>query len=134
MENTFNLSKLCNGNMTTNQQKEYLCKYFIPLTSGDHAQLNNDNYKVVDDAVIKKTYFNRMPKCLKDYYFKELTTIRDITYELNKPLLFDNKLNLCPQMPHEYMEYHMFSDEIKAKVEMMWDYVMEVWCGNDDTV
>ena len=111
----------------------YISKYFIPLSSGMHAFFNNGKYELIDHNTIKKTYFDRMPKQLSDYYFKQNTDIRTIEYEFGKPTLHDDKLNLCPKLKHEHQPYESFSDEIKSKVQIMLGYVKEVLCSGEET-
>ena len=85
MEN-FNLDKV--KNLSQVDAKTYITKYFIPLTDGNHAMLEDGVYVVHDDTEIKKTYFNRMSKELQNYYFKEFTQIKKVVYALNKPQFF----------------------------------------------
>jgi hypothetical protein len=56
----------------------YVSKYFIPLSNGMHAFYNDGKYEIIDHNTILKTYFDRMPKTLKDYYFKQNIDIRTI--------------------------------------------------------
>src|ERR1700722_9482709 len=65
--------------------KQYVDKYFVPLTYGNHALCVNGKYEVYDDAVVKKTYFKRMSSEVNKYYFLEKTYLRTITYDIFKP-------------------------------------------------
>ena len=49
------------------EAKQYVDKYLIPLTDGSHAELFDGEYQIIDDAVIKKTYFKRMSVELNIY-------------------------------------------------------------------
>ena len=60
------------------EAKQYLDKYLIPLTDGNHAQLINGKYEIKLDSVIKRTYFQRMSKELINYYFKEKTDLKNV--------------------------------------------------------
>ena len=80
----------------------------------------------------KNTYFNRMPKELTTFYFKEYNELRSIVYELNKPLMFENKINLCPRMKHEYKEFSSFSEKIQKKVNIILSYIKEILCSKND--
>ena len=130
MEN-FNLKELKSDDLTQKQKITYLCKYFIPLTTGDHAFYEDGKYTIVKHEIITKTWLNRIPAALKQYYTKDLDTIRRVAYELNKPLLFGDKLNLCPPMLHKPKKYDLFSDDVKSKVDMMLQYINDVWCYDD---
>ena len=108
MTTAFNLENL--HTMLYDSAKTYITKYFIPLTDGTHAVLLQDNtYKILDQATVKKAYFSRMDPRLSKFYFKEYLTIRSIVYELGKPTLYDNKLNLCQPFKHIPKAYDSFS-------------------------
>jgi len=128
MNNNFNLENA--QNMGLNEAKEYIIKYFIPLTDGNIAQLINGEYEVKESAIIKSTYFARLSKEINDYFFKQYPKIRSIVYQLNKEVLFDDKLNLCPQMKFKYSEYKLFSDDIKKNVDIVLNYIFEIWCSS----
>jgi len=83
----FNLKNF--ENLTKNEAKEYITKYFFPLSNGTHAFFSADTgvYQILDDATIKRTYFKRMDKYLSTYYFEEFKDVRTIVYEINKPAL-----------------------------------------------
>ena len=126
---------------TPKQIMKYISKYFIPLTDGNHIVFVNGKYTIYDQATVKKTYFDRMP-VLKDgdgndvfnpskWYFTKYSSLRTITYELNKPVLHDDKINLCPKMKHTYQPFKDFSDEIKAKVSIMQNYILEVLASSN---
>ena len=107
--------------------KIYIDKYFIPLTDGRHAQLNeNGEYTIKEEAILKSTYFNRIPKNLTQYYFKETFDLKTITYEINKPVIQGKKLNMCPRFMHEYREYSSFSQNVRTKVDFIIKYTFEV--------
>ena len=116
-------------NLGLPQAKEYITKYFVPLTDGNHAMLLNGEFVIKDDTVIKKTYFSRLSKEINHYYFKEYAKIRTIVYKLNKDIFFDDKLNLCPQMKHKYVEYKTFDTTVKSKVDMLLNLIFEIWCN-----
>jgi hypothetical protein len=86
---------------------------------------NNDTYEIFSQTDIKNTYFNRMPKKLTTFYFKEYNELRSIVYELNKPMMYDNKINLCPRMKHEYKEFSTFSEKIQKRVNIILSYIKD---------
>ena len=111
----------------------YISKYFIPLSNGCHAFYNDGKYDIVNHETILKTYFDRMPKTLKDYYFKQNIDVRTIEYEFGKPEHHDDKLNLCPKIKHSTQPYNNFSTDVKEKVDIMLSYVKEVLCTGDQS-
>ena len=67
---------LCHANqLSVSDAKEYIKQYFYPLSSGLHIQVDYEDekpiYEIKEDKVIKSVYFNRLPKVIYDFYFKE---------------------------------------------------------------
>jgi hypothetical protein len=119
-------------NLTPNIEdaKRYIDQYFVPLSDGTTAFYNNGKYEIYDTSVIKSTYFKRMSSELNNYYFNQKIDIKTITYDINKPVIFDNFLNLCPKMKQTYKPYVEFSDDIKAKCNIMLNHINEVICAS----
>jgi len=111
--------------------RKYIDSYFIPLTSGDHAFYINGKYDILDDAVVKKTYFKRMSIDIVRYYFEEKTDLKTITYDINQPVLYDAYLNLCPKIKQSYKPYTEFEKPLKEKVDLMLNHVYEVLCSSN---
>ena len=84
---------LSNANqLSVSDAKEYIKRYFYPLASGLHVQIEYDEdgkpfYEIKEDKVIKSVYFNRLPKVIQDFYFREYDQIKTLTCELNKPFI-----------------------------------------------
>jgi hypothetical protein len=57
--------------LSLKEQKNYLKQFFIPLKNGSHVLVDNDTFEIFSQTDIKNTYFNRMPKELTTFYFKE---------------------------------------------------------------
>ena len=127
----FSLKKL--QDLPPSKAIAYVCKYFVVLSNGMHAFYNNGKYELIDYNTVKRTYFDRMPKTLSDYYFKQNIDIRTIEYEFGKPELHDDKLNLCPKMKHEVQSYEAFAPEIKVKVDILLNYIKDVLCSSNQS-
>ena len=125
----FNLKHI--ENLTKTGAKEYIIKYFIPLTNGSHAFFCADTgiYQIFDEATIKRTYFKRMDKYLSTYYFEEFKDVRTVVYEINKPALYEDKLNLCPPFLNTYKEYNSFDNSIKTKVQYLLTHMEKYLCS-----
>ena len=95
--NSFSFEQLDSLNFT--EQKNYLTNYFVPLSNGSHCMLNNGLYEMITDEVLNKVYLKRCGKKLREYYTEEYSVIRTPVYEINKPIFYENKINLCPQLP-----------------------------------
>jgi hypothetical protein len=90
-------------------------------------------YTIQDAKVIKAVYFNRLSSEISKYYFTEYDKIRTLTCELNRPLLFDDKINTCPEMLHIKKSYDSYSSEIKDRVQFMLNYLKDAWtCNNNE--
>lgn len=128
--NNFDLKKI--KILSPVDAQKYVCKYFIPLSTGNHAMLVDGKYIVKDDQEVKRSYLNRMPKELSMYYLKQNDDVRTITYELNKPTFFDDKINLCPSMKYPYRDDYEMSDEVKPKLKKFLKYVKNILCSRDE--
>jgi phage/plasmid-associated DNA primase len=123
----FDLNKI--KTLSPIEAKQYIDKYFIPLTNGDHAFYVNGKYEIMDDAIIKKTYFKRMPSELNKYYFQDKTDLKTLSYDVNKPAIYENYLNQCPRIKQTYKKYSEFSEDIKKKVDIVLNHILEVYCS-----
>lgn len=127
----FNLSKI--KTLSPIDAKEYVTKYFVPLSNGNHAMLIDNVYVIKDDQELKRSYFNRMQKELYNYYFKEFTEVKTITYEINKETFYDDKINLCPHMKYKYNEAFIPKDNVKLNLNFLLDYMKDILCsGNEE--
>jgi len=129
---------LSNANqLSVSDAKEYIKRYFYPLASGLHVQVEYDEdgkpfYEIKEDKVIKSVYFNRLPRVIQDFYFREYDQIKTLTCELNKPFIFGKYINTCPAYMHEVKTYSDYSDAVKGKVELMLNFLKEIWASNND--
>ena len=139
MTTDFNLARI--NTLTKQDAKEYIKKYFIPLGNGNHAVLvnqNSDKYIVLDDATVKKVYFNRMKEYYK-FYFEEHNVIKTLTCELNKPTFYGDYLNVCPKLKYQYDAEECygkydenFDEETKEGVNKMLKFIKEVINNNNE--
>jgi len=128
----FNLAKI--KTLSPIDAQNYIIKYFVPLSNGNHVQLVDGKYEIKEDAVIKKTFFKRMPIELTKFYFTDYTEVKSVTYELNKPTFIDDKINLCPTFKHQYKPYNEMPENIKKGVNSVLNFLKNVWCrGNDES-
>jgi hypothetical protein len=116
--------------------KQYITRYFVPLSNGTHAMYIDGQYVIREDQEIKRTYFNRMSKELSNYYFNEYTDIRTVAYDLNKPLFYDDKINLCPNMLYTYDAKFIetITNDTRTSLNFFLDYMKDILCsGNEDS-
>ena len=50
--------------MSPNDARAYISQYFYPLTNGDHAMRVNNKFEILEDTVVNKTFFKRMPQLI----------------------------------------------------------------------
>ena len=113
-------------------QMNYITNCFIPLTNGEHIVFENGNYKVLDQSTICKVYFNRLERTVCDFYFKQFTGLRTLVCEFNKPMLFENKFNICPPIKAKYSPYNDFKIETKQSVDLFLKYIKEVLASDNE--
>ena len=77
----------------------YFIKYFLPVANGSHCMLKDGQYEMITDEVLNKVHIKRCGKKIKEFYTEDFKDIKTPVYNLNKPLFFDNKINLCPRLP-----------------------------------
>jgi hypothetical protein len=151
--NNFNFKLIDPQHKTPRECLAYIKEYFVPLLDGSHAVLENGKFVIKDQQTLKKVYFDRMPlyktgddddDCnnkpfdFSKWYFTKYTGLRSITYELDKDVFFDDKINLCPRMKHKYFKYDWTEDDkhlrkLKKKLDIMLNYIKEVLAsGNED--
>lgn len=129
----FSFSSLHNLNFE--DQKIYIQKFFIPLTTGGHIMINDDNFINYDNSTLNSVYFNRFDDKIKKFYTKEFTGIKEPIYKLNAPIFSDKEdtINLCPPLPIA-KQYNTFNNIIKSKVKVFLDYMKEILCNDDELV
>lgn len=126
----FNLNKI--KTLSPIDAKTYITKYFVPLSNGNHAMYIDGVYVVKDDGEVKRSYFNRMQKELYNYYFREFTEVKTITYEINKPTFYEDKINLCPAMMYTFNNEYKVTEEVQSKLNFILNYIKEVLCNNKE--
>lgn len=73
-----------------------------------------------------------MSKELNAYYFKDYTSLKTITYQLNKDLFIGNELNLCPKMKAiKTKAYCEYDDKTKEGVQAMLNFIKEVLASDN---
>ena len=96
------------------QKQQYFTKYFVPLSNGSHCFLKNGEYEMLTDEILNKVYLKRCGKLIKQYYTEEFKAIKTPVYKLNKPIMYDDKINLCPQLKPS-KPYKNFDNSTKKK-------------------
>jgi hypothetical protein len=50
--------------------KQYVEKFFCPLTNGEHALIEDEKVSIVSKDTMKEVYLNRFPDDIKKWYTK----------------------------------------------------------------
>ena len=129
--NTFSFEQLDSLNFA--DQKNYLTQFFVPLSNGSHCMLKDGLYEMMTDEVINKVYLKRCGKKLREYYTEEYRTIRTPVYEINKPVFYENKINLCPQLP-SHTPYKDYPKAIQNKCQIFLNYMFDVLANKREDV
>ena len=118
--------------------KNYVSSYLYPLNNGDHAYYDvaNNEIKIISDDVLRKTRLNRMPLKIKKWYLTERVDMYDLVCELNKPAVYDDKINIVGKMMHQDADkkYSDYDDETKECVERMLSFFKSIWANDDDAM
>jgi hypothetical protein len=88
-------------------------------------------YVVKEEQEIKRTYFNRMPKELCNYYFKEFSDIKSSIYDVNQDTFFEDKLNLCPRLKFK-PSILSYSDKTNKQLDFIKNFLKEILCSNKE--
>jgi hypothetical protein len=51
---------------------------------------------------------------------------------MNKPFIFGKFINTCPSLMHEVKAYNEYSEEVKSKVDLMLNFLKEIWASDNE--
>jgi hypothetical protein len=110
--------------------KNYLSKFFFPLTNGMIMFSNNGVKKMLSTEVFRTTYASRFGKELSNWFLRDTVNIYDIIIDTHKPFINDDSINTFAGFKH--VEGKEFSKKAKKGCKMMLDFIKQVWCNNND--
>lgn len=110
----------------------YIKQFMFPLTSGGHVVLEDGKYVYMEQADIKKVFFNRMNKEINVWYFNKYDQLYRLINDVHKPALVDNKINMCSGFKWKVTKkYSEFPAATRKKVDVFLGYMKEVLCDNN---
>lgn len=112
----------------------YISKFFYPMKDGNHIIIEDGKPKVLSQETIKKVYFARLGKAANEYYFHKNPDLMKIVCKLNRPILAGNEINVCPQFKHKCKPYLEFDPKVRAGVDRMLKYILDVWADKKKDV
>ena len=100
----------------------YFLNCFIQLKNNSYCILNDfDEHEVIPVQTFNNVYATKLGKAKS--MFISLVEPKNMVYEVNKPLFYDNNINLCPKLP-ETLPYNQIPKEIKENVKLFERYFM----------
>lgn len=95
-------NKLCDTDFE--KAKEYFNEYFVMLSNKKiaHKTEYKNIYDIMSFKGFKIIYLDRMRKPFVDWLLHENKDIKTIVYESDKPLFYDDKINLFKETFEEY--------------------------------
>ncbi|RYE57683.1 MAG: hypothetical protein EOP48_05260 [Sphingobacteriales bacterium] len=112
------------------EAKNYIEKFFCPLTNGEHAHMENGKATIVPKETMKEVYLNRFPDEIIKWYTKK-TIPKQLICDVTKSQIGDRFVNIAPQMFKDRKEYSTFTQKSRDGVKRMIAFLKEVWCDND---
>lgn len=79
------------------EAKEYVGKYFYPLTNGEHALIQNGKIEIVPKETMRYVNLKRFPDEIKKWYEKE-TIPKQLICDIFLPQIGDTYINRAPNM------------------------------------
>jgi hypothetical protein len=106
--------------------KNYVAKFFHPLTNGSHAFIEDGKLDILNDETMTKVYLKRFHKDIKNWYSTE-TIPKNVICDIFKPRVGEDYVNLSSQLIKEIKEFASFPERTKKSVQMMLDFLKK--CG-----
>ena len=135
MEN-FNFKKMKelydNGNHESKECKEYISCCFYPSEDGRYFMYKDNSFIVLDRKTLMDVYLSKFPRTIKDWFLKDYYEIFTGVLKIGHPLIENNEINLCPQLPHKEKPYKTFSTKTKRAVDMMLHHVKTALANDDE--
>ena len=110
--------------------KNYVGKYFYPLTCGTHAMIEDDEVTIIQKETMNDVYLQRFNDDIKKWYKKQ-TIPKKLIVDLTKPTIGDDFINVSKRLMHEHKAYNTFNKETQDKVNQMLSYIKEVYAYDD---
>ena len=109
--------------------KNYVLKFFYPLTHGRVMFANDGVKKMLSIEVFRTTYASRFGKELLKWFVHDTVNIYDIIIDTHKPFIHNDSINTFAGFKHTEGKC---SKHAKAGCDMMLDFIKQVWCNNNE--
>jgi len=111
--------------------KNYIEKYFIPLTNGSHAHFDDGQLIMINDQSMKTVYLKRFEDDIQKWY-KKYTIPKKLICDINLPPVGETYVNASKQLHRPIKEYELFNKKDKEGVNAILNFLKEVWANNDE--
>ena len=108
--------------------KNYVLKFFYPLTNGMVMFANDGVKKMLSIEVFRTTYASRFGKELLKWFLHETVSVYDIIIDTHKPFIHNDSINTFAGFKHTEGKC---SKQAKVGRDMMLDFIKQVWCNNN---
>jgi len=122
---------ITDGNLKDLQDaKNYILKFFYPLTNGMVMFANGSEKKMLSIEVFRTTYAGRFGKELLKWFLQETVSVYDIIIDTHKPFIHNDSINTFAGFKHG--GENRCSRQSKIGRDMMLDFIKQVWCNNNE--
>jgi hypothetical protein len=105
--------------------KNYIEKFFVPLTIGAHAHIEDGKIEMINNDAMKTIYLERFEDDIKKWYKKQ-TIPKKLICDITKPRIGPNYVNASAQLKREYKKFSSFDKKTQAPVQRMLDFIKTV--------
>lgn len=110
--------------------KNYIAKYFFPTRTGTHFVWQDNTFAQYTKENLRDAYFNRLPKELGTWYFKETDQLFTVINSLHSPRIDGDTINLCAGFLYKPKPFASYDNETKERVKLMLNFINEIICSN----
>ena len=111
--------------------KQYIESFFVPLTNGSHAFIENGKLEMINNDSMRIVYLNRFEDDIKKWYEKK-TIPKKLICDINKPRIGEDFVNASAQLARKFKKFDTFSKETQEGVNMMLTFMKNIWANNND--
>ena len=111
--------------------KNYISKFFYPLTDGNHAYFEYGKFELLNDDRMTKVYLKRFPKDIKNWYNTE-TIPKKLICDVLKPRIGDDYVNMTDKLTKEAKPFSSFPKKTQKAVKMMLDFFKKIWANSNE--
>lgn len=109
----------------------YLSSLIFPMENGQHYVKTDAGFKVYDTTTISQVIFARLPKKIKEWYFREYDSTFDLVMDPKGPRIMNDAINVFEGFKYTDIPFNHSENDISG-MNMMLDFINEVICSNNN--